>query len=68
MVLSATEEASLPVKHVGMTRSTSLTKAMRLLRGRRDHDGTSEVMMGRAHMGVPRAKRAGGAQAGPERL
>jgi fatty aldehyde-generating acyl-ACP reductase len=42
--------------------------ARMMLRGRRDQDASSEMVMGRARMGAPLAKRAGGAEPGAERL
>ena len=42
--------------------------ARMMLRGRRDQDASPEMVMGRAHMGAPLAKRAGGAEPGAERL
>ena len=44
-----------------------MPKATMSLRGRRNHRHSLKGVMGRAHMGAPRAKRSGDAQPGAER-
>ena len=51
-----------------MMQSTIMRQATWLLRGRREDRDLIYTVMGRAQMGTPRAKRSGGAEAGPERL